>query len=351
MYQTLVPDVHKRIEFSMPVLTPFSLEDARHLLAHYDLADASEVRRVEPVLTGTVNSNYAVWFDDSRCFVRIYEEQDRDGAREEAARLEVLARRGVRTPTPTPMRDGSFVATVHGKPVVVFPWCEGEMRCLASVTPREAHRVGVALAQVHVSGEDLPARPGRFEPEDLELRLDRLARAPYPTIAAQVEPIRSKLELWVARRDPALPRGLVHGDVFRDNVLWDRRDGEAEISALLDFESASLGVLAYDLMVTVLAWSFRDALDASIAESLVRGYETVRPLTEREWIGLLAEGCVAAIRFMITRLTDLELPAAEAGVPARRDKDWRRFAMRLATLEALGEAGLRQVLRGDASRT
>jgi homoserine kinase type II len=217
------------------------------------------------------------------------------------------------------------------------------MRCLAGVTPEDAHRVGVALAELHVAGRDASALPGRFEPADLMVRLDRLEAAPFPEIAEQAGPLRAQLSLWAERRQTALPHGLVHGDVFRDNVLWDR---DGNISALLDFESASVGVLAYDLMVTVLAWSFRDTLVPEIARSMVAGYETVRPLTPAETGGLLAEGCVAALRFTITRLTDAELRAAELGVPPRRDKDWRRFAMRLSVLEELGEEGLGEVLWG-----
>ena len=215
------------------------------------------------------------------------------------------------------------------------------MRCLARVSSEDAERVGAALASLHEAGRDAPRASGRFEPEHLEARLERIAAAPYPAIARQAEPLRVKLAHWVARRDPGLPRGLIHGDVFRDNVLWG---DDGEISALLDFESASDGALAYDLMVTLLAWSFRDDLEPAIARGLVRGYEERRPLGPDERAGLLAEGCIAAIRFSITRLTDAELRAAELGVPPRSDKNWRRFAMRLARLEALGERGLAAVL-------
>jgi homoserine kinase type II len=347
MYQIRAVGVQKRIEFPMAALTPLSLSDARELLGAYDDRElpgpASGLSAVAPVLAGTVNSSYALEIGSSRVFVRIYEEQDDAGARGEARRLEHLAARGVRTPAPTPRRDGAFVGTMHGKPVVLFPWREGRMRCLATVTPADAYRVGVALAELHRAGRDAPRGPGRFEPSDLELRLDRLAVVPFPDIAKQAAPLRAKLASWVAKRDTSLPRGLVHGDLFRDNVLWG---DDGEISALLDFESASSGTPAYDLMVTLLAWSFRDALDEAVARALVDGYETVRPLDERERAGLLAEGCIAAIRFTITRLTDAELRAAEAGVPPRRDKDWRRFAMRLATLERLGSAGLDRVLWG-----
>ncbi len=329
----------------MAALTHLSLSDARALLSAYDPealpGPLATLNSVVPVLSGTVNSSYALEFGIRRCFVRIYEEQDDEGARGEARRLQHLAARGVRTPAPVVRRDGTFVGSVHGKPVVLFPWRDGHMRCLASVTAEDARRVGVALGELHVAGRDAPRGPGRFEPKDLEARLDRLAGVPFPEIAGQAEPLRAKLAYWNARRDSSLPRGLAHGDLFRDNVLWH---DDGTISALLDFESAASGVLAYDLMVTLLAWSFRDTLDASVAGALVGGYEEVRPLSRNERTGLLAEGCVAAIRFTITRLTDSELRAAEAGVAPRRDKDWRRFALRLATLEALDPGGLLAVL-------
>ena len=331
----------------MAVLTPLTMTDASGLLAAYDPATLSRhptsLCEVLPVLAGTVNSSYALLLGTTRCFVRIYEEQDDAGARAEAARLLYLATRGVSTPAPLARCDGGFVSTVHGKPTVLFPWRDGTMRSLASVTAEDAFKVGVALGELHRAGRDAPMAPGRFEPRDLELRLDTLAAAPYPDIAREAAPLRAELREWVGRRCGALPRGLVHGDLFRDIVLWA---DSGEISALLDFESAASGVLAFDLMVTVLAWCFRDHLEEAIARAMVGGYESVRTLGLEERAGLLAEGCFAAIRFTITRLTDSELRAANAGVAPRRDKDWRRFAMRLRALEALGDRGLARVLWG-----
>jgi homoserine kinase type II len=338
MYQNPTVSVQKSIEFLMASLTSFTLSDATSLFAGY--AEPSPVA-VAPVLSGTVNSSYSVQAGSKRRFVRIYEEQDHAGAQVEAERLELLAARGVPTPPPLRRRDGTLVATIHAKPAVLFPWREGRMRCLATVTASDAQRVGEALGLLHQVGRDLPREPGRFEPEHLSARLDRIAAAPFPEIALQAEPLRAKLAQWVAKRARALPRGLVHGDVFRDNVLWNDR---GEISALLDFESASDGVLAYDLMVTVLAWAFKDTVDFEIASALVAGYQRVRRLEMQERRGLLAEACVAAVRFTITRLTDAELRAAEQGIPPRRDKDWRRFAMRLSVLESLGDAGLAAAL-------
>jgi homoserine kinase type II len=321
----------------MGVFTVLTESDAARVAAAHGLG---AVVQVAGIPAGSVNSNYALTHAAGRVFVRIYEEQDASGAAAEAALLGALAARGVRTPAPLPLVAGASPVTVGGKPVAVFPWREGEMRCQASVTEEDARRVGAELARVHVAGEGLPLPEGRFRLEDLRARLPRIAAAPDATLAAQAPLLEEKLARWSARRDLGAPHGLVHGDLFRDNVLWSK---DGAIAALLDFESASRGVFAFDVMVLILSWSFRDALDPRVARAIVDGYRTVRELAPSERAALLAEGCFAATRFTITRITDY---AMKQGIGARVLKDWRRFAMRLETLEALGDAGLARVLFG-----
>jgi homoserine kinase type II len=212
------------------------------------------------------------------------------------------------------------------------------MRCQAAVASRDAEQVGAALAKVHDAGQGAERSAGRFREADLAIRLDRIASATDPTLAARAAPLRARLERWRLARDPALPRGLVHGDLFRDNVLWDE---EGSIVALLDFESASDGVFAYDVAVTILAWCVGDRLEPELARAMVAGYQRARPLTDAERAGLHAEACMAALRFSITRITDY---AMRNGAEARVIKDYRRFLMRLDALEALGEEGLRGAL-------
>ena len=208
------------------------------------------------------------------------------------------------------------------------------MRCQAGVTAEDARRVGAELARVHVAGEGIAVGEGRFRVEDLRARLQTIAGASDPELAAQAPVLTAKLETWTARRARGVGEGLIHGDLFRDNVLWN---ADGSIAALLDFESASRGRFAFDLMVTVLAWAFGEGLDAGIARALSDGYRSVRELGEDERAALLAEGCVAALRFTTTRITDYAMRGE--GVGPRVMKDWRRFTMRLRTLEELGEAG------------
>jgi len=322
----------------MAILTPLPLDDARRIGGRYGLSIAS----VRGILAGSVNSNYELAEGaGGRVFLRIYEEQPSASAAGEARLLEHLATRGVPTPRPLPLVDapGEFIAEHEGKPVAVFPWISGESLCQARVTPDAARKVGAALARVHLAGASFASAPrSRFGAAQLAERLRGLRDAPLDVELARVV---ASLEAQFERfrdRDPARApgQGLVHADLFRDNVLWEG----GEIAALLDFESASLESLPFDLMVTLLAFCFTDTLDPALARALAQGYALVRPLPEEEAALLHDEARFAALRFTITRITDFELRPRGSGVY----KDYRRFLARGDALDALGPEGLRALL-------
>jgi homoserine kinase type II len=321
----------------MALLTALSLDDARRLGALYGL----DVTASRPLLAGSVNTNVELTLaGGGRAFLRVYEEQTHASAAVDARLLAHLAPRGVVTPRPLALiaDPDAFLAEHAGKPVAVFPWVEGEILCQARVTPDAAAQVGEALAHVHLAGASFPeAPPSRFGPAQLHARIRALrALALAPELAAVVERLAAKLDRGASRAPLAAGWGLVHGDLFRDNVLW--KGGHVE--ALLDFESASLGSFPFDLMVTTLAWCTFDRFDTQIARSMVEGYASVRALPRREIARLYEEACFAALRFTITRITDYELRPRGQGV----FKDYRRFLARLEGLEALGDEGLRTAL-------
>jgi homoserine kinase type II len=320
----------------LAVLTAIDDGDVRELSAAYGLGD---VRGWEGIAAGSVNSNFAIDAKGGRVFLRLYEEQELAGARKETAMLERLAGAGVPTPAPLRRVDGELVSVVRSKAAALFPWREGTMRCQASVGRQDVRRLGEALARVHVAGAKEVLDPGRFRFEDLLGRLDRIESSRDPRFLPLVPSLRASLSRLHAARNPDLPQGLVHSDLFRDNVLWD---AEGRIAALLDFESACHGTYAYDLMVTVLAWCHGDDLDAALAAELRAGYESVRPLTGAEQSALAVEGAFGALRFTITRITDFALRETSAGPSSV--KDWRRFYKRFEKLDELGVAGVRALL-------
>jgi homoserine kinase type II len=309
----------------MALITAMTLAEARDLGARFGLA----VTDFRPIVHGSVNSNFELGLErGGRAFLRVYEESDRAAVERQGLLLGHLAARGVPTPAPLPSSEGGVVTEHRGRPVSAFPWCDGSWICQRRCDEPRLEQVGDALAAIHLAGAGAPVLPDdRFDAAALRERLASLrSQSLAPEIASAVARLGDALD-EVAAAVAGYPREhVIHGDVFRDNVLWTDR-----LSAVLDFESASRGQPAFDLMVTMLAWSFGDTLVQSLARALVRGYVRRRPLEPVERAACWDEARMASIRFAITRITDYEL--RPRGVVAY--KDYRRFLARLAAVEEL----------------
>ena len=321
----------------MAILTTPTDEELAAFVAAYSLGSLRKARGIE---AGTVNTSYALEVDPGeRYFLRIYEEQDAAGAAREAVVLAHLAGHGVPTPAPIVGRDGAATRSIAGKPAALFPWVEGGMLCQRAVTTEAAETVGAALARIHLAGHAPGARldEGRFDPAHLVARCERVAASRDPEARVLAGPLRDAMTDVARRRRHDVPRGLVHGDLFRDNVLWtgEGADRCSRIAALLDFESAHDGPFAYDLAVTILSWSYGSRLDTDLARAIVRGYRSVRELEAGDREVLYDETVFAALRFTITRITDDAI---------RVGKRWQRFVERREAIEGLGPRGLLEAL-------
>ncbi len=317
----------------MALLTALSLEAARELGRRFGV----ELVELEPLVAGSVNSNFrASTSDGELLFARLYEEQGSDGAGTELSLLTDLAAAGV--PVVKPLMPAGALPLSDGKPFALFPWVAGEILCFRRTDADACRKVGRALAGVHLAGSRrAPLGPGRFGPTDMRARLDAVERTTSRAdILADVARVRGLYDRFVPLRDSALPKGIVHGDLFRDNVLW--RGGE--IAALLDFESAFHGPLVYDLLVTLSAWCYGDAFELSLVRAMVEGYASVRPLSAAELSAVPSEGALGCLRFATSRITDFELRTPPGARPAR---DFRRF---LARLEAIAGGGLAPAFTG-----
>jgi homoserine kinase type II len=217
----------------------------------------------------------------------------------------------------------------------VHPWVDGEILCFGRLTAETNRSVGRALGRVHRCSPRLSHIPtGRFGIDGLRERLDRVDRTDG-RYAADTRRIRERLDFHAARSPSSLPRGLIHGDLFRDNVLWRARagappDAPLELCALLDFESASAGVFVYDLMVCAHAWCYGSAFDPKLLSALIAGYREERELEPDELAAIVHQGALAALRFATTRLTDFSLRTPPGERPLR---DYRRFLERLDALD------------------
>jgi homoserine kinase type II len=309
------------------LLTSLPLADAARLGHEFGL----DVTAIEALSVGSVNSNFALTTRDGRrYFARLYEEQARAGALSEIALVAALGRAGVPVVECLPRLDGAGVGEFGGKAFAVFPWLEGEILCQGRVTPAACETLGGALARVHLTTPAVP-RPseGRFRIVDLRERLLGVERGGHREYFADIARIRERLDHYeAARREQSAPRGVIHQDLFRDNVLWTT---QGQLLALLDFESVCEGAFAYDVMVTICAWCYTTRFELPLAEALLCGYHRVRPIVGAEVAALKVEGAVGCLRFATTRITDFSLRAPPGQPPVR---DYRRFLARLSAIEA-----------------
>jgi homoserine kinase type II len=320
----------------MAILTALRPDEIQRVTAAFGV-DTVEAKGV---LAGSVNTSFLVVDGGRRRFwLRVYEEQDHTGASREARLLSRLAAAGVSTPAPLPLAsqretgegERRFVATVRDKPACLFPFVEGKHRCQASVTRADVEAVGAALGRVHRVGESFEASEGltgasRFSFADLRDRLEKLPKDLAPDVQDASRLLAARVD-ELASRPLTSSVPLVHGDLFRDNVLFT----ESGVT-LLDFESAAIGSAAFDLMVTLLAWCFGDELNHDLCRALIAGYQAVRPLPPTEIADLYDQGRVACVRFATTRITDYELRPRGLGM----FKNYRRFLDRLAVIERIG---------------
>ena len=237
------------------------------------------------------------------------------------------------------MAPGRGAAGAGVPPGPLFELATGRPTCQAGVDAERARAVGAFLGRAHLVTRSFGwRRASRFSPASLRERLvtirARLAERPDPDVSA----VLPRLEAELDRRPPeelaggGVPGGVVHGDLFRDNVFFEG----SRLVAAIDWESAALGTYAYDVAVTLLAWCYGDDLDLGLVASLLAGYASVRRPTDAERAALRDACRAAATRFAITRITDFHFRRGSGQV----QKAFQRFVGRLDALAALPEAAL-----------
>jgi len=288
----------------MAVYTDVTDEEINEFLAGYDLGSLLSYKGIAE---GVENSNFLLHTSKGYFILTLYEK------RVAAADLpfflnlmEHLAARGLTCPQPVRSRRGEALGRLAKRPAAIVTFLDG----VWIRRPRAGHcgAVGTALAELHLAGADfgMTRRNGLsvegWRPlfEVAAARADTVAPGLRDTIATEL----AKLERdWP--RD--LPQGVIHADLFPDNVFFI---GD-QLSGLIDFYFACTDALAYDVAVCLNAWCFEPDLSYNMTKgrALLHGYMRKRPLSASETavLPMLCQG--AALRFLLTRLVDwLEVP-------------------------------------------
>jgi homoserine kinase type II len=300
-------------------------EDVRAILSSFGLG-GYRTHRAIPV--GTINTNVRVDTEGESLFLRINEGKSLDDVGREAAIVAHAAARGVPTPAPRLAETGQPFVLWRDQIVSLFPWLPGRTLTRAEVTCAHAAEVGAALGRLHAASPGFADhRPGRYEPGEIASRLERVAALHDGELAPAVALLAPELLGLSDERAADLPSGLIHGDLFIDNVLFADDGG---LVALLDFEQASWGRFAYDLAVTTLAFGFgKDDFRPDVTRAVLDAYAAVRAPSAAERAAFGAELRFAACRFAVTRITDVHLKRARGAPPGKR---YQRYLERLVAV-------------------
>ncbi|MDR4307317.1 homoserine kinase [Chelatococcus sambhunathii] len=284
----------------MAVYTEVTDDDLAAFMAAYDIGD---VVSFKGIAEGVENSNYLLVTTRARFILTLYEKRvERGDLPFFLGLMEHLAGRGIECPLPVRGRDGEALRMLCGRPAALVTFLDGVS--VRRPTARHCAALGQALAELHAAAEGFPIR----RPNALSVAgwrpLAEAARgrsdAVLDGLDAEISAELDHLEAAFARLD--LPGGVIHADLFPNNVLFL---GE-RLSGLIDFYFACDDAFAYDVAICLNAWCFEPDLSFNVTKgrALLAAYHAARPLSgpEVDALPTLARG--AAIRFLLTRLVD-----------------------------------------------
>jgi homoserine kinase type II len=308
--------------------TQLSADQLSDFASRYGLGDYIDGEAID---AGTINSNYSVSTQKGRYFLRVNEGKSEDDVSWEAELVSRVAAASIPTPVPLEV-DGRRYLRWNEKYISVFPWVQGTHRRRDWVSPRDVAGVSAALADLHrVDWSGMPEREGIYTLRHIDERLAGIDPAGDIELAENLSELRAELD-YQRELAPLPGRGVIHQDLFRDNVLFDGK----WIAALLDFEQACIGEFLYDLAVVINAWCFGDhGFMKGLVCAAIGAYQ------ERAGVDLDIESALypqcrrAAARFAVTRITDVYLVGDNDP-----EKDYRRYVRRLSAWRELGAAGL-----------
>ncbi len=295
----------------MAVYTEIRDDALRAHLRHYDLG---ELHALKGIAEGVENSNFMLGTDAGQFILTLYEKRVNPADLPFFLGLmQYLAGRGITCPRPVAMRDGQLLGTLEGKPAAIVTWLDGVS--VRMPTPAQCGQVGAILARMHLAADGFDIHRANA----LTLANWRPLAQRSAERASEVEDglapfIARELDYLEANWPSSLPRGVIHADLFRDNVFFLGDN----LSGVIDFYFACNDITAYDLSICLNAWCFDEKwqIDPQKAAAMLSNYCAIRPLSDAEFSALpiLARG--SAMRFLLTRLYDwLNVPPGALVIP------------------------------------
>jgi homoserine kinase type II len=310
----------------MAVYTDVAADELAEFLSHYEIG---ELLSYKGIAEGVENSNFLLHTTAGYFILTLYEKRVAKGDLPFFLGLMThLASHGINCPQPVKNKSGEALRMLVGRPAAIITFLEG----IWPRKPNAAHCAGVgqALAKMHLAGRDfgmsranaLSVSGWRPLFDAAASRADELQHGLRAFIGAELDHLENNV--WPRNLPRNLPQGVIHADLFPDNVFFL---GE-RLSGIIDFTFACNDTLAYDVAICLNAWCFESdySFNVTKARAFLGAYGRERQLSEAEQdaLPLLARG--AALRFLLTRLVDfLNVPAGALVQP----KDPLEYARKL----------------------
>lgn len=284
------------------------------LIEHLTKYDIGELVSFKGIAEGVENTNYLLTTTKGRYILTLYEARvDTDDLPFFLGLMEHLAQKGLSCPLPIVMKNGETLATLAERPSAIISFLDGFS--VKRPTTDHCKELGKALAQLHLAGEGFSIkRANGLAVANWRPLFEKSEKRADEVIVGLGEKIKTELDFLEANWPHDLPKGVIHADMFTDNVFFLQN----KFSGIIDFYFACNDLLAYDVAICLNDWCFEPDWSFNItkARALLSGYRSVRPMSEAELeaLPILCRG--AALRFLLTRLFDwLNVPEGAMVTP------------------------------------
>ncbi len=284
----------------MAVYTDITTDELSNLLTDYNIGSLEELT---PIANGVSNSNYIITTNKNKYILTMLEDFSvgREALPFIVSFMQHLSNNGVPCPEPIKDNNGNIVKYYKEKPLLISSFISGHHPDI--ITPKHCKVLGNALAKLHITGQSFEQlRPNPRSVLKLIETKDIYLGYAEKFQTGLKDTLEKLFEHLLINYPKELPSGVIHADLWPDNVLFD---ADCEINGIIDFYLSGQDFLAFDLAICINAWCFDgNILNQNKLHSLISGYQKIRSLTEDEKSALQILHQAACLRFLLSRLQE-----------------------------------------------